>query len=286
MASNIPKVSVIIPCYNDKDYIQETVQSVLNQTFQDFEIIIVDDGSNEKTKKILSLFKDKKIKIITQANMGLSVARNNGIKAAKSEYLLILDGDDTFENHFLEKAILILDQNQAIGAVSSYCNLFIKKNKVIHKHTPKGGGIDNFLFDNNCVSFALIRKKCWESIGGYDEAMNNGFEDWEFWIAVTKKGWTIFIIPEFLFNYRQKNKSMSKKTKTVFRETNLKYIYIKHHDLYQNRFEESVTFLTDLANRNKINELKYKNSIDFKIGKLLLLPFRYIKNFKIKTSIL
>jgi glycosyltransferase involved in cell wall biosynthesis len=280
MDTNSPKVSVIIPCYNDESYIQEAVQSVLSQTFQDFEIIIVDDGSNVSTKKVLSFFKNEKIQIITQTNQGLSVARNNGIKIARAEYLLILDGDDTFEKSFLEKAILILDKDETIGAVSSYCNLFINKNQVIHKHYPKGGGIANFLFDNNCVSFALIRKKCWASIGGYDEAMKNGFEDWEFWIAITKKGWSIFTIQEFLFNYRQKQRSMSKQSKANFRESNLKYIYLKHHELYQNKFEETVTFLTDLASRNKINEVKCKNSIDYKIGKLFLAPFRFIKNFK------
>lgn len=279
MSPNNPKVSVVIPCYNDKDYIQETVQSVLDQTFQDFEIIIVDDGSNEATKKILANIKNDKIQIITQINQGSSAARNNGIKAANALYVLVLDGDDTVDAFFLEKAVAILEDNQAIGAVSSYCNLFIKNHQVVQKHLPKGGGISNFLFDNNCVSFALIRKKCWEEIEGYDELMKNGFEDWEFWIAMTKRGWDIFVIPEFLFNYRQKksNESLDKISKIYFRETNLNYIYKKHQDIYQLHFVEAVDNLINLAQRNKRNELKYKNSIDFKIGRFLLFPFRFFK---------
>ena len=277
MNSNYPKVSVVIPCYNDKDYIKEAVQSILNQTFQDFEIIIVDDGSHEATKKVLAKIKSEKLQVITQRNQGLSAARNNGIKASSAPYILILDGDDTVDALFLEKAVAILEQNQDLGAVSSYCNLFIKNHQVVQKHFPKGGDITNFLFDNNSVSFALIRKKCWEEIGGYDEQMKNGFEDWEFWISMTKRGWGIFVIPEYLFNYRQKKKSMSKDSKLNFRETNLNYIYKKHQDIYQHHFTEVIDYLTGLAHRNKRNELKYKNSVDFKIGRILLFPFRFLK---------
>ena len=276
MSPNNPKVSVVIPCYNDKDYIQEALQSVLDQTFQDFEIIIVDDGSSVETKKVLANIKSDKLRIITQKNQGLSAARNNGIKAASATYILVLDGDDTVDTLFLEKAVAILDVNHSLGAVSCYCNLFIKKHQVIHQHLPKGGGVADFLFDNNSVSFALIRKKCWEELGGYDEQMKKGFEDWEFWIAMTKRGWDIFVIPEYLFNYRQKEKSMSKDSKVNFREANLNYIYKKHQEVYQHHFNEAVDYLTDLAQRNKKNELKYKNSLDFKLGKFLLFPFRRI----------
>lgn len=276
MSSNNPRVSVVIPCYNDKDYIQEAVQSVLNQTFQDFEIIIIDDGSNEATKKVLANIKNEKLQVINQRNRGLSAARNNGIKAANALYVLVLDGDDTVDPLFLEKAVAILEENQVIGAVSCYCNLFIKNHQVVQQHWPKGGSIADFLFDNNSVSFALIRKKCWEEIGGYDEQMKNGFEDWEFWIAMTKRGWGVFVIPEHLFNYRQKKKSMSKDSKMNFREANLNYIYKKHQDVYQQHFAETIDYLSNLAQRNKKNELKYKNSIDFKIGRFLLFSFRRI----------
>jgi glycosyltransferase involved in cell wall biosynthesis len=279
MSAKNPKVSVVIPCYNNKDYIQETVQSVLDQTFQDFEIIIVDDGSDEATKKVLANFKNERLQLITQINQGSSTARNNGIRASSAPYILVLDGDDTVDALFLEKAVTILEDNHAIGAVSSYCNLFVRNHQVIDQHLPKGGGIAEFLFDNNCVSFALVRKKCWEEIGGYDEEMKNGFEDWEFWIALTKRDWNIYVIPEFLFGYRQKNsnESLDKISKLYFREANLNYIYKKHKDIYQKHFDQTIDYLTDLAQRNKKNELKYRNSVDYKIGRFLLFLFRFVK---------
>ncbi len=279
-----PKVSVVIPCYNDKDYINETVKAVLDQTFQDFDIVIVDDGSNQETKNVLATIKNEKVTIINQENKGLSAARNTGFKVAKGVYVLAIDSDDTLDVSFLEKAVVILDKNEKIGAVSSHCTIFVGNHKIIDYHKPKGGSVSSFLFDNNSVSFALIRKSSWEIVGGYDEKMINGFEDWEFWIAMTKTGLEVYTIPEFLFHYRQKEISMSKESKMNFRESNLNYIYKKHSDLYGNHFSQVVDFLTELAQRNKRNEIKYKNSLEFKIGNSILSPVRWLKKIVLKST--
>ncbi|WP_282073730.1 glycosyltransferase family 2 protein [Polaribacter atrinae] len=277
MNLNSPKVSIVIPCYNYKDYIEETVSSILNQNFKDFEVIIVDDGSNSETKDVLRKINNSKVTILEQENSGASNARNNGVKKALGQYILTLDSDDTFHFTFLEKAVAILDNDKAVTAVSSHCNIFIEKDTIIDTHTPKGGGLENFLFDNNSTSFALIRKSFWEKIGGYDEKMTNGFEDWEFWISFTRNGGYIHMIPELLFNYRYKKKSLNVDSKENHREANLAYIYKKHSDIYKLHFLELVDFLSELAARNKRNEIKYKTSIDFKIGNIFLFPFRYFK---------
>lgn len=274
-----PTVSVVIPCYNDEKFITETLNSILNQTFKDLNVIIVDDGSDEVTKKVLSTLISNKVQVISQLNKGLSAARNTGFKAAKGDYIVTIDSDDTVEPTFIEKAILIFKNDSCVGAVSSYVNVFRNKNQITSEYKPKGGGIKDFLFDNNSVSFAMIRKKVWEQVGGYDEKMIKGFEDWEFWISITKKGWKVAIIPELLFNYRHKKKSMSTNAKANHREANLKYIYIKHQDVYVKYFTEVVDFLTDLAQRHKRNEIKYKNGLEFKIGKIFLMPFRKLKRF-------
>ncbi|WP_298764376.1 glycosyltransferase family 2 protein [uncultured Polaribacter sp.] len=282
MIKKKPKVSVVIPCYNDKDYIEETLESVLKQTFKDFEIIIVDDGSNYETKEVLKKLNFKNVNILEQENRGLSNARNNGFKKAKGEYVLTIDSDDTFDKTFLEKAVFILDKEKKVSAISSYCNIFVEDYKIIKKHIPKGGNLNNFLFDNNSTSFALIRKSVWNNIGGYDEKMIYGFEDWEFWISLTKQGGEVYIIKEFLFNYRHKKRSMSKIAKTNYREKNLSYIYKKHKDIYKEHFEEAIDFIADLAIRHKRNEIKYKTSIDFKIGRIILFPIRFAKKIILK----
>ena len=277
--SNNELVSVVIPCFNDKDYIVETLNSVINQTYKNIEIIIVDDGSDEKTKQCLRMLSSEKVQIISQGNKGLSAARNTGFRVAKGEYVLTIDSDDTVESKFLEKATLLLNKNDILGAVSSHVSVFRNPNRIISIHKPRGGELHDFLFENNSVSFALIRKKVWEEVGGYDEKMRTGFEDWDFWIAITKKGWTIGMIEELLFNYRRKDVSMLKNTIENQREENMNYIYKKHQDVYENYFSEVVDSLTNLAQRHKKNEVKFKKSLEFKIGKMILYPLRRIKFF-------
>lgn len=277
MIDKSPIVSVVIPCYNDKNYIQETIKCVLSQSYQNFEIIIVDDGSDDATKQVLHTLTNNRIKVITQTNSGPSAARNRGFNTASGSYILTIDADDTVEETFLEKAVAILNKNSVLGAVSSHCNVFVKNHEVISKHKPKGGTLNDFLFENNSASFALIRKETWQDAGGYDEAMITGFEDWEFWISATKKGWKVEMIPELLFNYRIKDKnSVDQNAKLNYRESNLNYIYKKHQDIYLKHFPEAVDFLTNLAQRHKRNEIKYKTSLEYKIGSMILYPLRKI----------
>lgn len=277
---NKPKlVSIVIPCYNDKEYIEESVNSALNQSYQHFEIIIVDDGSDEKTKKVLSNLHHQKIKLITQVNKGLSAARNVGIAHASGDFILTLDADDFFENSFLEKAVAVLNSDQSVGVVSCFSNYFVDKYKIIYRSCPNGGKIDDFLYRNNASANSLFRKQCWLDAGGYDEKMKNGYEDWEFWISVTKQNWSVFILEEFLFNYRKKEVSMLQTTNLLFEEENYKYVLYKHQELYKKDFSKTLDFLLKLSLRYKNNEFKRINSIDYQVGKNLLKPFRRIKRW-------
>ena len=109
----MPKVSVIIPCYNHGEYLDEAVESVLTQTYQNFEIIIVDDGSTDQsTIDLLKVYRKPKTRVIRTDNQGLASARNNGIKEAKGEYILPLDADDKIGKEYLKKAVKILDENE------------------------------------------------------------------------------------------------------------------------------------------------------------------------------
>lgn len=280
---NTKLVSIVIPCFNDKEYIEESVNSALSQSYKNTEIIIVDDGSDEATKKVLSRINHKKIKLITQENKGLSAARNIGIANATGDYILTLDVDDIFEPTFLEKAVLILDKNDHIGVVSCFYNYFFDLNKIISKHTPEGGNISDFLYKNNASGNSLFREQCWLDAGGFDEKMKKGYEDWEFWISVTKHGWCVHIIHEFLFNYRKKENSMLQSTNQLYEEENYRYVLNKHKDLYIKDFDKTIAFLQKSGLKYKSNEIKRLNSIDYRLGKLILQPFRYIKRSFLKN---
>ena len=113
-------VSVIIPCYNGEKYLSETIESVFKQSYANFEIILINDGSTDQTEKIASLYiPDKRFSYINQANKGVSVSRNKGLDLAKGEYIIFLDADDLLEIDFIKKRVLFLQNNiyyQACGS--------------------------------------------------------------------------------------------------------------------------------------------------------------------------
>ncbi|HZG73774.1 MAG TPA: glycosyltransferase family A protein [Chondromyces sp.] len=234
-----PLISVVIPCYNDGIFLPETIARLKEQTYQKFEIIVVNDGSTDAhTKEVLNALKDKNIKVLHKENGRMSSARNYGVKHAAGTLIAALDADDYFHPTFFEKAIPILQKNTAVAVVTSHMQLFGEVNKV---SKPRGGNEYNFLFSNQCPACAIVRKQCWDEVGGYDEEMKNGYEDWEFYIRITQKGWTIEVIPEKLFFYRQTKKSTHKNDTLPNRSNLINYIVSKHQDWYLEKLKELIT---------------------------------------------
>jgi glycosyltransferase involved in cell wall biosynthesis len=251
----MPLVSVIIPCYNDGIYLNDSVSSAKAQTFTDIEIIIVNDGStDEATIQKLNSFNDPLITVLHKENGHLSSARNQGIRHAKGEFIVTLDADDQFEKTFIEKGVNVLQQNSSVGAVTCYLKSFgLKK----YKWKPLGGDIKNFLYRQESCASAMFRKVCWEKAGGYDEQMKSGYEDWEFWIRLTSAGWTVEVLKEYLLHYRVTDKSMLLTQSEPKREAIVSYILEKHKELYWQQLKEAVIQrkIIDLRNRESTTVL-------------------------------
>jgi glycosyltransferase involved in cell wall biosynthesis len=247
----MPLVSVVIPCYNDGYYLDDSVSSVKSQAFTDIEIIIVNDGStDEATLQKLKSFNDPGITVLHKENGHLSSARNHGIQHAKGQIVVTLDADDRFEETFIEKGINALKADNSIGAVTCYLKSFgLKK----YKWKPLGGDIKNFLYRQESCASAMFRKECWEKTGGYDEQMKNGYEDWEFWIRLTSSGWKVHVLKEYLLNYRVTEKSMLLTESEPKREAIVNYIMEKHKELYWRQLKEAVI-------RRKIIDLRNPES--------------------------
>lgn len=234
-----PLISVVIPCYNDGAYLPETVTRLRQQTFTDYEIIIVNDGStDEQTLQVLHDLSQQNITVLHKQNGRMSSARNHGVKYAKGEYIAALDADDYFHPTFFEKAIQVLQKEPNTAVVTSYIQLFGEFRKLSR---PRGGDENNFLFSNQCPACAMVRKSCWDAVGGYDEAMVNGYEDWEFYIRITQRGWTVHVIPEKLFFYRQTKKSTHKNYTLTNRPQLVSYIVDKHSEWYLRKLKELIT---------------------------------------------
>lgn len=233
-SKNMPKISVIIPCYNYGGFLMEAVESVLKQTFRDFEVIIVDDGSTDaETLSVLQGIEKQypEIKIIRQNNSGPAGARNRGIKSSRGEFFLPLDADDTIEPEMLEKCYEEIVKNPKLGMVYTWVHFFGNDEAIW-----KSGEYNfyDFLYSNQATVSALVRKCAWEDVGGYDENMRDGYEDWEFWINLGKAGWFGKLIREPLFNYRRHGTSITSGAE-LKHDAIVRYIRTKHSDLFSKK---------------------------------------------------
>lgn len=209
MKSN-PKISVIIPTYNREQMIKEAIESVLSQTYKDFEIIVVDDGSTDNTKKVLGPYKDK-IKYLRRENKGAAAARNTGIKHARGKYIGFLDSDDLWRPTKLEKQVEILDKYKDISVVYSNFIKIDENNRIINtsdikKYFPSGYIFREILLRKaTCflVQTLLMRKKCFEEIGYFDTELKKG-HDRDMIVRLARK-YRFYGIKRNLFMFRIHN---------------------------------------------------------------------------------
>ncbi len=203
-----PKVSIVIPCYNQGQYLNDCLGSLKNQTFQDFEVIIVNDGSTEKiTLDILDKIplnppsKKGAVKVLHKKNGGLSSTRNHGIKHAKGDWIVPLDADDMLAPTYLEKTLKLVE-NKNLDFVATWIKHFGLTDSIYK--TRLFPALERF---NNFLPYCALFKKEIFDQEKYDENFKEGFEDWDLWIHIVKK-FNGKIIPEPLFLYRKKETSM------------------------------------------------------------------------------
>jgi len=211
----MPTVSVIIPTYNRAHMLREAIQSVLDQTYQDWELIVVDDGSTDGTPEAVKPYlADSRIHFLKRENSGLGSARNFGIRIAKGKYLAFLDDDDLFLPHKLEKQVAWLEAHQEVGLLYSYIQIVDGNDgKMSNPRTSplKPGRSFIELFQKNFIQVAtvLIRRECFERLGYFDELID-GSEDYFMWLRIAER-FPIDYLPETLAIYRKhgQNKSLN-----------------------------------------------------------------------------
>lgn len=186
-----PKVSVIIPTYNRANLISKSIESVLNQTYTDFELIVIDDGSTDNTWDVVKSFDDERVKYVRhEKNKGLAASRNTGIKHSNGVFISFQDDDDKWLPEKLEKEIKLLKSSeQNVGIVySGLCRIDGDKKTYWpeSRHIKKEGNLTNELIASNFVhSLVSIRKSCFEKVGLYDENLRAA-EDWDLNLRLSK----------------------------------------------------------------------------------------------------
>ena len=200
-------ISIIVPCYNQAQYLDECLQSVLDQTYTDWECIIVNDGSPDYTEEVAKKWveKDNRFKYLLKPNGGLSSARNAGIEIAIGEWILPLDSDDKISNKYLELAEK--EFNKDYKLIYGKGIKFGDEDSVLEL---KEFSLSNLAFNNTFYASCFYNREDYKKLSGYNEDYIYGLEDWDFWIRLLEDGGKVFLIDEICFYYRIKTNSMLK----------------------------------------------------------------------------
>lgn len=251
------KVSIIIPCYNSGQYLQEAVKSALEQTFQDVEVIVIDDGSDEaETQRVLEFIAQlDRVKFLRQENQGPSSARNLGLRESTGEYFLPLDADDLIEPSYVAEALNVMETVPNVGIVYCHADLF---GDLEGPWNLPAFSWPTILIHNLIFNASVFRKADWQEVGGYDESMREGREDHDFVLRILSLGRTTHRLQGTYFHYRryegtrnaligQSRERLIQASATIFR--NNAKLYVDHaEDLFELIFEQ----------QDQIADLRYR----------------------------
>ena len=181
-------VSVIIPNYNHAQYVGDAIESVLAQTYQNFEIIVVDDGSTDNSRDAVAQFGDK-VNYIWQQNQGLSATRNRGIREAKGEFIGVLDADDMYEPAYLDVLVNMLADNPDADGIYCGYQFVDQHNNLLPQRESRlipTEQLREALWDGNFLvpESMLVRRQCYETVGPFDHTLR-ACEDWDMWLRIT-----------------------------------------------------------------------------------------------------
>lgn len=286
-----PRVAVLMPAYNQAEYVADALNSLLKQTYSNWDCAVVDDGSPDNVAEIVEPFcqKDNRIKFFHTENHGLPGARNFAASVTDSEFIIPLDADDTFEPEYIEKCVetfLNFPETRVVRCDWRFFGLNKPTPPLIYK------GYRDLLMNNSIFCSAMFRREDFLRVGGYDEKIPYAFEDWEFWIRLlapinwlndkdyaTSSGkeknisgngmpgyeiagtdgnneipgaGVVRTIPMKLFNYRIKKVSMSTEAESERKATiSLSYIYCKNIEIYNRAFPDMLVQLKKLNILNR-----------------------------------
>ncbi len=229
----MPAVTVIIPCYNHGRYLPASIASVVAQTYPDWEIVVVDDGSTDDTATIASAeiarYPQHAIRLVRQRNQGLSASRNTGIREARGRYVLPLDADDLIAPDMLARTVEMLDTQPDIGFVYTDVQMIGEEVRVW-----SGGAysLHRLAFDNLMITTTLFRADAARQVGGFRGALFPlGYEDWDFWLLLAERGWRGVHLPAPLVTYRRSSSGMLSAARLADLELRAQMI-VQHERLY------------------------------------------------------
>jgi len=225
----IPQVSIIIPTYNNAAYIQDSLNSVLKQRYQEYEIIIIDDGSTDNTKELLEPYlRNKRIYYFYQENKGLPGARNAAIRLAKGEYILCLDADDELAPDAIQKYVESAKNHNAQWVISDIYRVENNASEIQKAILPSKDPLMDILSQKAYFRSCFYTKKILQNVEMYDETQKY-YEDWELYIRLIEAKAIFSYVDQPLYIYKVRKNSITKQSKLMMNFLYIEQIYIKHH---------------------------------------------------------
>lgn len=247
------RVSIVIPCFNMGEYVAEAVESAVRQTHPDLEVIVVDDGSSDPaTQRLIGEGFGPAVRVITQPNQGVAVARNTGIAAATGDYILPLDADDTIDPRYAAVACGILDSRPDVGIVTARVALFGAQSG---EWKLPGFSLAGILLSNCVVSTSMFRRADWSSTGGYDASLPFR-EDHDFWLKILGLGRDVVRIDELFINYRQRAGSRNETFDRAILVDTYARIFSNNAALYVANADQVIGSLLDRV--DELNDFRHR----------------------------
>jgi glycosyltransferase involved in cell wall biosynthesis len=271
----MPIISVIIPAYNAERTILETIKSVQNQTFSDFEIVVINDGSTDRTLELLQNVKDERLRVFSYKNSGVAVARNRGISHSTGEFISFIDADDLWTPDKLDLQLAALRQHPEAGVAYSWTYFLYEQENSTVPGKPvffEGNVYPKLLVENFIAhgSNLLIRRKCIESVGEFDSNFPH-CADWDFYIRLAAR-WSFVVVPKHQIYYRQSPSSMTSKIDVIerqmllmfekaFQSAPIEYQYIRNQSLawvYEYCTQQYLQYSTNLSEVHQAGQKLWK----------------------------
>jgi glycosyltransferase involved in cell wall biosynthesis len=247
-----PRVSVIMPVYNAGRWLAQALASVEAQTFRDFELVIVDDGSTEERTRTLldEAARRPGVALHRTENRGPSHARNLAIERSRGAYVLPLDADDYLAPTFLARTVPVLDAHPEVGVAYTWIGLVGG-----HHGTWRTGGfsLNDLLVRCTIHVTSLFRREIWTAVGGYDPSFVESSEDWDFWLGAAARGTTGRCVPEVLAYYRRSTTSRERHARSPGIGTRLmRTLVTKHRALYEAHLVEAIAGMYEERERTSL----------------------------------
>lgn len=254
------EVTIVIPCFNYGRFVREAVDSALGQVGANVRVVVVDDGSTDgRSGALCDRCKGERVEVVHQANLGLPAARNRGARGARTEYLLFLDADDRLEATCVADLAAAMEAERGAGRDGDISHAYGQQ-RVLEKTGETLWAVPDWdpvllMITNLHPPTALVRRERFEAVGGFDETMREGYEDWDFWLTMAERGWRGLRVRKPVYTWRRHSTTTMITQAVTKHEKLYRHIVANHRPMFDRHADELIARMNVMLRRHDMNWL-------------------------------